>query len=216
MSAHDEPRGDPGEQPESTEVAVVEPRPSGLFGYLLRGLFWPFGIMVRAYHGFWWVLGFRTPKRATQGAPAVSSPARQRNTSRKRRRRHPLACLLLDMLPRRVQAALGYRLSTSIGCSLSPEMRVSPTKPCGKGSKRKQEDLDDEEDDYEERQTWVEALTQDLEDPDCSEEDPDYEPCSVETESEEYCSHNDTESEMEVHDVGVSIPKDVEAGLQTS
>ena len=40
------------------------------------------------------------------------------------------------------------------------EVRVSPTKPCGKGSKRKQDELDEEEDDEEERQTWVEALTQ--------------------------------------------------------
>lgn len=53
---------------------------------------------------------------------------------------------------------------------------MSPTKPCGKGSKRKQDELD--EDDYEEdeeRQTWVEALTQELADDDGPEEDPDYE-----------------------------------------
>lgn len=58
----------------------------------------------------------------------------------------------------------------------STEIRVSPTKPCGKGSKRKQDELD--EDDYEEeeeRQTWVEALTQELADDDAPEEDPDYE-----------------------------------------
>lgn len=53
---------------------------------------------------------------------------------------------------------------------------MSPTKPCGKGSKRKQDELD--EDDYEEdedRQTWVEALTQELADNEGPEEDPDYE-----------------------------------------
>lgn len=56
------------------------------------------------------------------------------------------------------------------------EIRVSPIKPCGKGSKRKQDALD--EDDYEEdeeRQTWIEALTQDIADDDGPEEDPDYE-----------------------------------------
>lgn len=53
---------------------------------------------------------------------------------------------------------------------------MSPTKPCGKGSKRKQDELD--EDDYEEdeqRQTWVEALSQELADDEGPEEDPDYE-----------------------------------------
>ncbi|XP_061636551.1 oogenesis-related isoform X2 [Phyllopteryx taeniolatus] len=188
MSTHDEPRGEPGEQGESTEV--------------------------RAYHGFWWVLGFRHPKQATQVASAISPPARQSRTSRKRR--HPVARLLLSILPRWVQAALGYRLSTAIGCSLSPEMRVSPIKPCGKGSKRKQDDLeDDEDDDDDEHQTWVEALTQELVDDDCPEKDPDYEPSSVETESEEFRSHNNTESDIEVHDKGVIII-DVETGLQLS
>ena len=53
------------------------------------------------------------------------------------------------------------------------EIRVSPTKPCGKGSKRKQDELEDEEE--EEHQTWVEALNQELADDDSPEEDPDYE-----------------------------------------
>lgn len=53
---------------------------------------------------------------------------------------------------------------------------MSPAKPCGKGSKRKQDDVDDEEedDDVEEQQTWVEALSQELAD-DGPEVDPDYE-----------------------------------------
>lgn len=56
------------------------------------------------------------------------------------------------------------------------EIRVSPTKPCGKGSKRKQDDLDeDDEEEEEERQTWVEALSQELADDEGPEEDPDYE-----------------------------------------
>lgn len=54
---------------------------------------------------------------------------------------------------------------------------MSPAKPCGKGSKRKQDDVDDEEedDDVEEQQTWVEALSQELADNDGPEVDPDYE-----------------------------------------
>lgn len=55
----------------------------------------------------------------------------------------------------------------------STEIRVSPTKPCGKGSKRKQDELDEEED--EEHPTWVEALTQELTEDVGPEEDPDYE-----------------------------------------
>lgn len=152
---------------------------------------------------------------------------------------------------------------------------MSPAKPCGKGSKRKQDDVDDEEedDDVEEQQTWVEALSQELADDDGPEVDPDYEvgivrggrqgsklccvffspisfmqsckfkvvkltpettrlvplacgfnfsyrhevhlktwplpfflkPSSVETESEEYRSHNDTESDLEVSEKDVVI-----------
>lgn len=57
------------------------------------------------------------------------------------------------------------------------EIRISPTKPYGKGSKRKQDELDEDEDDYDEaeRPTWVEALTQEITDDEAPEEDPDYE-----------------------------------------
>lgn len=66
------------------------------------------------------------------------------------------------------------------GHALWTEIRVSPAKPCGKGSKRKQDDVDDEEEeeedyDVEEQQTWVEALSQELADDDGPEVDPDYE-----------------------------------------
>lgn len=54
------------------------------------------------------------------------------------------------------------------------EVRCSPTKPCGKGSKRKQDDLDEEEE--VEQQSWVEALNQELAEEDHV-ADPDYEVC---------------------------------------
>lgn len=58
---------------------------------------------------------------------------------------------------------------------ISLEVQSSPTKPCGKGSKRKQDDVDDDEEDVEE-QSWVEALNQELADEDAADpEDPDYE-----------------------------------------
>uniref|UniRef100_A0A3B4Y7E1 Oogenesis-related gene n=1 Tax=Seriola lalandi dorsalis TaxID=1841481 RepID=A0A3B4Y7E1_SERLL len=199
---------------------------------MLRGLFWPFGIVVRAapnadfvfslfsctpdfntssclqvraYHGVWWVMGFRQPREMTIVSHAVPSPARQNLAGRKRLRR--VTRLLLSILPRWVQGALGYPVSSNIGRSLSPEIRVSPTKPCGKGSKRKQDELEDEEEE-EDHQTWVEALTQELAD-EGPEEDPDYEPSSVETESEEYCSQNNTESDIEVQGKGVVVIEDV-------
>lgn len=62
------------------------------------------------------------------------------------------------------------------------EIRISPTKPHGKGSKRKQDELDEDEDDYDDdeeeeegRPTWVEVLTQEISDDEAPEEDPDYE-----------------------------------------
>ncbi|KAK1805728.1 hypothetical protein P4O66_001990 [Electrophorus voltai] len=100
-------------------------------------------------------------------------------------------------------------------CDLLLEVRCSPTKPCGKGSKRKQDDMDDD-DEEEEQLSWVEVLTtQNLADEDHS-ADPDYEasrnlgPVSeVETDSEEYQSHNETESDLEV-EKGVVVIKDLE------
>lgn len=70
--------------------------------------------------------------------------------------------------------------------SATTEIRESPTKPSGKGNKRKQDELDEDDDVEEEaaeeaeeeegRQTWVEALTQELNDEDEGQEaDPDYE-----------------------------------------
>ncbi|KAM9848921.1 oogenesis-related [Aulostomus maculatus] len=191
---------------DNTEDRVV--RRGGVLRSVLHGLFWPFGLVVRVYRGFWWVLGFRQPNETIAVTPAVSSPARQSLAGRKRL--HPFTRLLLRIMPRWVQGALGYPLSSCIGRSLSPEVRASPTKPCGKGSKRKQDDLDEDEDD--EHQTWVEALTQELAEDEGPEVDPDYEPSTVETDSDEYCSHNNTESDIETHGKGVVIIEDVNTG----
>ncbi|XP_041791303.1 oogenesis-related [Chelmon rostratus] len=192
------------DEAERAEDRVV--RRHGAFRSMLRGLFWPFGIVVRAFRGFWWVLGFRQPREKALQGPEVSSPARQSLAGRKRLRR--VTRLLLSVLPRWAQGVLGYPVSSNIGRSLSPEIRVSPTKPCGKGSKRKQDELDEDEEE-EEHQTWVEALTQELADDDGPEEDPDYEPSTVETESEEYRSHNNTESDIEIQEKGVVVIEDV-------
>ncbi|XP_075895427.1 oogenesis-related [Nelusetta ayraudi] len=178
---------------------------------VLRGLYWPFGIVVRACRGVWWVLGFGPPQEKVQLSPSSSSSPERHNVSGRKRVRG-LTRLLLFILPRWLQRALGFPVYSSIGRCVSPEIRESPTKPSGKGSKRKQDELDEEDyieeeeeaqgEEVEEedgRQTWVEALNQELNDEDDGPEvDPDYEPSTVETESEEYRSHNNTESDLEV------------------
>lgn len=177
---------------------------------------------MRALRGLWWLFGFSAPVKAISPPPEEkggSPKERQCRTVRKRLRR--ATRLLLAILPRRIQSALGYPVCTSIGCAVSPgafsinvvpvnpcardlmmsccvqgaepsaesqwprcnfddaafsllflEVRCSPTKPCGKGSKRKQDDLDEE--DEAEQQSWVEALTQELAEEDHG-ADPDYE-----------------------------------------
>ncbi|XP_056270909.1 oogenesis-related [Pseudoliparis swirei] len=199
------------EQPEHPEDAVVVKR-DGVLRAVLRGLYWPFGLALRTYRGFCWVLGFRRPAARVILSPAGRSPARHSLCGRKRL--HRVTRLLLSVVPRCVQSALGYPVSSSIGRCLSPEIRVSPTKPSGKGSKRKQDELDEDEED-EESQTWVEALNQQYSEDEGPEEDPDFEPSTVETESEEYCSHNNTESDVEVDGTGVVI-KDLDTGLEPS
>ncbi|MEQ2182800.1 hypothetical protein GOODEAATRI_026031 [Goodea atripinnis] len=190
-----ETAGESVEQLGNTEGRVV--RRDGVLRSLVRGLLWPFSIVLRAYRGVWWVLGLTSPQEVTLSSPGTSSPARQSLTGRKRLYR--VTRLLLRILPCRAQAALGYPVSSSIGRSLSPEISVSPTKPCGKGSKRKQDELDDEEE--EEQPSWVEVLSKEL--PDEDPEDPDYEVSTEETDSDEYASKNDPESDLEV--LGKSI-----------
>ncbi|TNM87377.1 hypothetical protein fugu_005598 [Takifugu bimaculatus] len=204
MSVEVHRNGPEQEEAPSNEGTVV--KKSGVFSSVFRGLFWPFGVVVRAYRGFLWVLGFRGPQDET----VITSPGRQNLAGRKRL--HRVTRLLLAVLPQWLQSALGYPVSSTIGRSLSPEMRISPTKPCGKGSKRKQDELDEDEDDYDEEAehpTWVDALTQELADDDAPEEDPDYEPSTVETESEEYRSHNNTESDIEIQEKSLVVIQDV-------
>ncbi|XP_060720228.1 oogenesis-related [Tachysurus vachellii] len=174
--------------------------------------FWPVRLVVHGVRNLWWFFGFSSPGKAPSAPPEEekSSPsARQCRLGRKRLGR--TTRLLLAILPRPLQRALGYSVCTSIGCSVSPDVRCSPTKPCGKGSKRKQDDLDEEEE--LEQQSWVEALNQELTEEDQS-VDPDYEPSAVETDSEEYRSHNDTESDIEV-EKGVVVIQDLEAVQET-
>ncbi|XP_056460722.1 oogenesis-related [Gadus chalcogrammus] len=189
---------------EKVEVQVV--KRSGVFTGVLYYVsrFWPFSIMIRAYRGFWYMFGFR-PKSTPEVPVLGSTPARPSRQGLKRLRR--ITRIIMAVLPRRMQSALGYPVPASVGCSLSPEMRISPTKPCGKGNKRKQDELDEDEDeegDEPEQHTWVEAFANELATDEGSEEDPDYEPSAVETESDEYCSRNESDTE-EVDKQGLVI-----------
>ncbi|KAK7137065.1 hypothetical protein R3I93_017206 [Phoxinus phoxinus] len=195
------------ENTEGQEKKAVSKRGGVVSAVLCRiSQSWPVSLTMRALRGFWWLFGFSTPVKAISpaGEEKGSSP-KERQCRTVRKRLHRVTRLLLTILPRRIQRALGYPVCTSIGCAVSPEVRCSPTKPCGKGSKRKQDDLDEEEVD---QQSWVEALTQELAEED-HEVDPDYEPSGVETDSEEYRSHNDTESDLEI-EKGVVVIKDLE------
>ncbi|XP_069551070.1 oogenesis-related [Brachyistius frenatus] len=187
------------EEAENKENSVV--RQVGVLPSLLRGLSWPFRLMVRAYRGFWWVVGFRQSRERIFLSPAASRPpvpGLARHSLAGRKRLNWVTRLLLCVVPRWVQGALGYPVSSNIGLSVSPEIRISPTKPCGKGSKRKQDELDEEDEDEVDPRSWVDVLSQELFVDEGPEEDPDYEPSSVETESGEFCSHSTTESDVDV------------------
>uniref|UniRef100_A0A1A8HZJ0 Oogenesis-related protein n=1 Tax=Nothobranchius kuhntae TaxID=321403 RepID=A0A1A8HZJ0_NOTKU len=186
------------QQPESTGRVVAR---RSVFSSLMRGLLWPFGVLVRAFRRLWGVHGFqKLPERDSPGL-GTSSPARPSLTARKQLR--GVSRLLLFFLPRWAQASMGYPVFSSIGRALSPEVSISPTKLHGKGSKRKQDDLEDE-DGEDEHPTWVEVLSQDLSD-EGPEEDPDYEPSSTSTDSGEYSSHNSTINDLIISDGHVVI-----------
>ena len=77
-------------------------------------------LQVRAYRGLWWLLGFPRPQEKVEVSAAVCSPGRHNLAGRKRLRR--VTRLLLSVLPRWVQGALGYPVSSSIGRAISPGM----------------------------------------------------------------------------------------------
>ncbi|XP_044139108.1 uncharacterized protein LOC122929554 [Bufo gargarizans] len=127
------------------------------------------------------------------GSADQMSPNKRRFLSGKKRIGR-LARLILMVTPYRIQCALGYRTGESIGNTSADDIRKSPLKPCGKGSKRKQDDLD-----MEEQHSWVAFMTEDFPDED-QDDDPTYEPSKSESDSEENKSKNDTESDLEVEE----------------
>ncbi|XP_040179128.1 uncharacterized protein LOC120913323 [Rana temporaria] len=128
-------------------------------------------------------------------ADQMQSPRRRFLSGKKRIGR--LARLILLLTPYRLQCALGYHAAENIGnAEVSDEIRKSPLKPHGKGSKRKQDDIEVEE----EYHSWVTFMAEDLPDED-QEDDPTYEPSKFSnSDSEENRSKNDTESDLEVEE----------------
>ncbi|XP_029466829.1 proline-, glutamic acid- and leucine-rich protein 1-like isoform X2 [Rhinatrema bivittatum] len=124
------------------------------------------------------------------GGSHRSLPAGRRCLSG-RKRLGRLLCFLFSITPHWLQCILGYPRPQDIGGSAAPEeVKQSPLNPWGKGCKRKQEDVD-----LEEQQSWIEALEEDL--PEEDEADTTYEPSKSETDSEEHRSKNETESDLE-------------------
>ncbi|XP_019412613.1 PREDICTED: uncharacterized protein LOC109324932 isoform X3 [Crocodylus porosus] len=143
--------------------------------------------------------GFSIPVETIgSGDPPAPSPSRPVRHAKKRLGR--LACFLFAIVPCRLQNALGYLPPGSLGQSDIPEeIRKTPVKPCGKGNKRKQDDVA-----LEDQQSWVEVLHEELPEGD----DPDdatyeswppslFQPSKSETDSEEYRSQNETETDLE-------------------
>ncbi|XP_013051714.1 uncharacterized protein [Anser cygnoides] len=118
----------------------------------------------------------------------MQSPTRPGRLAKKRRGR--LMRLLLSIVPTRIQNILG-QLPADWGQSDMPkEIREALINPSSKANKRKRDDVA-----LEEQVSWVVVLERDL--PEDDPEDVTYEPSDVETDSEEYKSQNDTETDLE-------------------
>ncbi|XP_032567591.1 uncharacterized protein LOC116798987 [Chiroxiphia lanceolata] len=141
----------------------------------------------------WVWIGFVIPVETmiSQLCP-TRSPPRPGRLARKRRGR--LVCLLLSVVPPRIQNILGSLPATSWGQGNQPrEILEAPINPSSKASKRKRDDVA-----LEEQESWFVVLEKDL--PEDDSEDLTYEPSDEESDSEEYRSYNDTEAELELEE----------------
>ncbi|XP_064493588.1 uncharacterized protein LOC135403454 [Pseudopipra pipra] len=140
----------------------------------------------------WVWIGFVIPVETmiSQLCP-TRSPPRPGRLARKRQGR--LVCLLLSVVPTRIQSILGS-LPADWGQGNQPrEILEAPINPSSKASKRKRDDVA-----LEEQESWFVVLERDL--PEDDSEDLTYEPSDEESDSEEYRSHNDTEAELKLEE----------------
>ncbi|CAN8201566.1 unnamed protein product [Coccothraustes coccothraustes] len=127
--------------------------------------------------------------------PPPQCPSRPGLLARKRRGK--LLRLLLSLTPTSIQNFLGH-LPTDWGQSnMSKEIREAPINPASKASKRKRDDVA-----LEQQESWFVVLERDF--PEDDPEDLSYEPSELESDSEEYQTHNDTDLELE-EQAGVTV-----------
>ncbi|KAM3936521.1 uncharacterized protein RB166_003831 [Leptodactylus fuscus] len=180
----------------NVSAKVKKPVPAQKPGYLKSLIVkiyhvWPLKYVFRILSKIMVFAGL--PEVENIGSVEQVSPNKRRFLSGKKRIGR-LARLILFVTPYRVQSALGYRTGESLGKTSADAIRQSPLKPYGKGSKRKQDDLD-----MEEQHSWVTFMTEELPEED-QDDDPTYEPSNSELDSEENRSKNDTESDLEVEE----------------
>uniref|UniRef100_A0A8C5M5H9 Uncharacterized protein n=1 Tax=Leptobrachium leishanense TaxID=445787 RepID=A0A8C5M5H9_9ANUR len=182
--------------------AQANPNGKGIVKSLLFRMtrIWPLKYMFNILKKIGSFAGFSEVENI--GATGPNSPRVRRFVSG-RKRIGRLTRIILYFTPHRLQCALGYHSNESIGqASGLEDIKKSPLKPCGKGSKRKQDDLD-----LEEQHSWVTFMNEDL--PDDEPDDPTYEPSNSDTDSEEQHSKNDTESDIEIEERdGVTMLKE--------
>ncbi|XP_054038306.1 uncharacterized protein LOC128900811 [Rissa tridactyla] len=152
-------------------------------------------------------IGFVVPVEATiSKVYPTRSPARPRRFAKKRRGR--LTRLLLSVVPTRIQNILGY-LPADWGHSNVPkEIREGGISPSKKANKRKRDDVA-----LEEQESLLVVLERDL--PEHDSDDPTYEFLEVETDSEEYQSQNDTETDLEFEEQDGTIMLKDSSDLQS-
>lgn len=79
-------------------------------------------LQMHALRGFWWLLGFSPSDEAFVPPEEDDNPSPARHCLAGRKRLRRATRILLAILPRRLQSALGYPVCTSIGCAVSPGM----------------------------------------------------------------------------------------------
>ncbi|XP_063309354.1 uncharacterized protein LOC134610334 [Pelobates fuscus] len=179
---------------DSKDESKVKPKSKGIIRTLLMRFtqIWPLKYVFKILKKI--IFFGRSEKVETICAADQASPPGRRVLSGKKRIGR-LTRIILYFAPHRLQCALGYNAEGIGQATGSDDVRKSPLKPSGKGSKRKQDDVD-----LEEQHSWVTFMSEDLPDED-QPDDPTYEPSkSSGTDSEEEHSKNDTESDLETEE----------------
>uniref|UniRef100_A0ACB8F1B5 Uncharacterized protein n=1 Tax=Sphaerodactylus townsendi TaxID=933632 RepID=A0ACB8F1B5_9SAUR len=171
-------------------------------GFHQQGLF---GTLFQLLHKMApWV--FSVIPIETIGSQDIPSTDRRVRYAKKQLRM--VARFLFAFVPSRFQQVLGYFLGDIMEGNISQEVGKLPVNPSPQGSKKKQPDLGQEvkpdlgqevkpDLGQEAEQSWVKAIQGALPDED-DPEDSTYEPTVSESETDEYESQNDIETDLEI------------------